>query len=90
MKASEFRQNWKGLFLSLSLLTLCLFTSTVFGQSPTGDIQGTVTDTTGAVVANAKVTITEATTGRTIQTTTNSAGLYSVLHLLPGRIYRQN
>ncbi len=52
-------------------------------QIPTGAIEGTITDPTGAVVPNAKVTITEPSTGRTISLTTTSAGLYSARNLIP-------
>jgi hypothetical protein len=69
---------------ALSILITLLLVSAAFAQSPTGDIQGTVTDATGAVIVNAKVTITETATGRTIETTSNDAGLYTAFHLLPG------
>jgi hypothetical protein len=42
----------------------------------TGNIQGTVTDATGAVVANANVTLTEVATGVTHKTKPDNAGLY--------------
>jgi hypothetical protein len=69
---------------TLSILITLLLVPVAFAQSPTGDIQGTVTDATGAVIVNAKVTITETATGRTIETASNDAGLYTAFHLLPG------
>ena len=48
-----------------------------------GSIAGTVTDSTGAVVASAKVTITGP-TGQTIQTTTGVSGSYASGALIPG------
>ena len=48
-----------------------------------GSIAGTVTDATGAVVANAKVTITGP-TGQTVQTTTGVSGSYASGALIPG------
>jgi outer membrane receptor protein involved in Fe transport len=47
-------------------------------------ITGTVTDASGAVVANATVTVTNDATGVKKTTTTNSAGSYNVTDLLPG------
>lgn len=55
-----------------------------WAQTPTGAIEGTITDPSGAVVPNAKVTVSEAATGRVINTTTNSAGFYSIRNLIPG------
>jgi len=48
-----------------------------------GSIVGTVTDSTGAVVPNAKVTITGP-TGQTIHATTTGSGTYSSGSLVPG------
>jgi hypothetical protein len=49
-----------------------------------GDIRGTVTDPSGAVVPGAKVTILNADTGVTKGYVTNSAGLYDTVSILPG------
>jgi hypothetical protein len=61
-----------------------LFALAAYGQTPTGAIEGTVTDQTGAAVPGAKVTITEQATGRAIPLTTNELGRYSLRNLLPG------
>jgi carboxypeptidase family protein len=50
----------------------------------TGSIQGTVTDQSGALVAGAKVTITNKATGRVINVATTSAGAYTSGALTPG------
>jgi len=47
-------------------------------------VTGTVTDTSGAVVANAKVTITNQDTSSSFNTVTSSAGTYSEKGILPG------
>src|ERR1051325_8729021 len=65
-------------------LLLALLSASVLAQTPTGAIVGTVSDPTGAVVPNAKVTITERATGRVISLTTNSEGNYDQRNLLPG------
>src|SRR5213593_3981284 len=53
-------------------------------QTPTGAIDGRVTDPSGAVIPGATVTISEAATGRSITLVTNEDGLYSARNLLPG------
>jgi hypothetical protein len=50
----------------------------------TGNIQGTITDTTGGVVAAAKVTITNTDTGQTVNLATSSSGVYNSGSLEPG------
>ena len=50
----------------------------------TGSIVGTVTDPTGAVVSNAKVTVTSKATGQAVTTTTTSTGTYASGALTPG------
>jgi hypothetical protein len=68
--------------VALSTLLLC---SVAFAQSTVsnGSISGTVTDATGAVVPNAKVTMTGP-TGQTVHATTSNAGTYSSGALVPG------
>jgi carboxypeptidase family protein len=58
----------------------------LFAQSTTatGSIQGTLTDPSGAVVAGAKITITNKDTGQTLHVTTSSAGTYNSGALVPG------
>jgi hypothetical protein len=63
------------LFLRAVFLS-CLCISLTFAQSAQS-IQGLVEDSSGAVVAGAKVTITNMGTGVTNTTETNSAGLYN-------------
>jgi outer membrane receptor protein involved in Fe transport len=59
------------------LLATVLTASLVFGQNAnTGEIRGTVQDSTGAVVEGVKVTITNVETGVSIVSTTTSAGIY--------------
>lgn len=50
----------------------------------TGSIEGVITDATGAVIPNAKVTITNRDTGRTIAQVSTSAGTFNVGSLIPG------
>ena len=68
--------------VALSALLLC---SVAFAQTSVsnGSISGTVTDATGAVVPNAKITMTGS-TGQTVHATTSGAGAYSSGALVPG------
>ena len=68
--------------VALSTLLLC---SLAFAQTSVsnGSISGTVTDASGAVVPNAKVTMTGP-TGQTVHATTSGAGTYSSGALVPG------
>ncbi|MFZ0957822.1 MAG: TonB-dependent receptor [Candidatus Sulfotelmatobacter sp.] len=54
-----------------------------FGQAVFGSILGTVTDPSGAAVANAQVTVIDQGKGTSDQTTTNESGNYTVTHLIP-------
>jgi len=55
-----------------------------FGQAVSGTLLGTVADTTGATVANAKVTATAVATSTSYESVTNSAGNYTIPNLPPG------
>lgn len=70
----------------LALLTLCVALSSakvLYAQANAG-ITGTITDSTGAVVADATLTITNVATAQSSRTTSGSAGTYSVTGLTPG------
>jgi hypothetical protein len=57
----------------------------VFGQgTDLGTIRGTVTDSTGAVIPGATVTVTDALTNAARETRTNSQGNYEMFGLKPG------
>ncbi len=70
--------------LAAVLLVLVMaWVSSAVGQAVFGSIFGTVTDSTGAAVANANVTVLNLRKGTTDQATTNESGNYSVTHLIP-------
>ena len=76
------RNNMSGFrcfsYLTLAFLVFLLVQSrSAFGQVDEGSISGTVQDTSGAVVANAHVTLLNKDQGLTLETTTNSSGGYS-------------
>jgi hypothetical protein len=72
-------------FVTLVVLAVLFITFSAFAQTTiqTGSIVGTITDASGAVVPNAKVTITGP-TGQTIHATTTGSGTYSSGSLVPG------
>ena len=74
--------------IKLSLLTILVSIMSVpsaFSQasSSTAELRGQVTDSAGAAVPNATVTVTDTSKGTKQTTTTNSEGVYTFLNLLP-------
>lgn len=69
------------------VLTVCLLVATGIaaaqGVGASGDIKGTVTDPTGAVLANASVTVTDAEKGVKRTASSGAGGQYEVTSLLP-------
>ncbi|PYV16123.1 MAG: hypothetical protein DMG07_08460 [Acidobacteria bacterium] len=72
-------QTFRQAVISLSLLLA--LSAPGFAQLSTGSMSGTVTDSSGAVVAGATVTATQTTTGRSLVTVTTEAGLYGFSNL---------
>jgi hypothetical protein len=67
----------------MTLLAVCSAFATA--QTITGGVNGTVTDTSGALVPNAKVVATNVDTGVETATTTNNDGVYSIRFLQIGK-----
>jgi len=66
-------------------LLLILGSGACFGQSTNaGDIRGTVTDSTGAIVPDVTVTVTNVETGVSKDFTTNQSGLYDTDSIVTG------
>jgi hypothetical protein len=80
--------NWGRFVFLLSLLLAFLAVSPSSSLAQTtvsqGSIQGVVTDPSGAVVTNAKITITNKETGQATVVTTNGSGVYNSGGLFPG------
>lgn len=74
-----------GLTLLLGLLLFWTVgsSSPAMAQAVYGSIFGTVTDSSGAVIHNATITITDISKGTVVTTTSNSSGGYQVQHLIP-------
>ncbi len=66
------------------LIALLGITGLIWAQAETGQITGTVTDPTGAIVANATVKVVSTSTGAERTTTSSGSGDYAVANLLPG------
>src|SRR3954470_20819803 len=82
---SGLRKGGARLIISTMLLLLfCLFAVTGQAQVLYGSLTGTVTDSSGAAVAGAKVDALNIGTGITRSTTSNDSGLYSLQALQAG------
>ena len=76
-----FRNSW-ALFFCIGFL----FSSSLFlqGQSTYGTVAGTVTDPSGAALADVQVTLTNQGTAEKRIQSTNGAGEYSFVNVIPG------
>src|SRR5712692_2027155 len=68
----------KRLQFCLAVFAVLALTFSAFAQVQNGQFTGTVTDPTGAAIANAKVTVTNPAIDLNLSTTTNSSGNYTV------------
>jgi hypothetical protein len=73
-------------FILLAILAIGVigFSHALFGQAVNGTLLGTVTDATGATIANAKVTATLTSTGAIHESVTNESGNYTFPDMQPG------
>lgn len=79
---------WKSCAFAIALIgLLTLATAGAFGQAIDGSVIGTVTDSSGAAIAGAEVTVTELATNRVLTTKSSSVGEYHFDHL-PAGTYR--
>jgi outer membrane receptor protein involved in Fe transport len=72
------------LLTGLFLFVLLLMVPRLFGQGLTGSIAGTVSDSSGATIAGATVTIRQVDTNATRTVTSSDVGSYRVTQLAPG------
>ncbi len=71
-------------FAGVLLLLALVLQPTSFGQGITGSITGTVTDSTGAAITGATVTVTQIATNSVHMATTSDVGNFTVIQLAPG------
>jgi len=77
------RYNYRIALLALALMAMLV--SVTPGQAVSGSIVGNITDDSGAVIAGARVTITETNTGIARNSTTSTEGGYVFTYLAPGK-----
>ena len=81
---NRFRRGAIASWLALIFGAALMLPECMFAQEFRGTISGTVTDTAGAVVQGASVTVRETHTGAVNHTVSDNAGQYVVPFLLPG------
>src|SRR5215471_16404589 len=81
----RFQVMKRKLFLFWVAVCLLALPLSSFGQAVSGSLLGTVSDSTGATVANAKVTATNTATATPYETVTNDGGNFTIPNLPPGR-----
>ena len=69
--------------VALWAASLLLLAPAGYGQAVYGNIFGTVTDSTGAVVPNATITVLDEGKGTSVTVTSNQSGEFTVDHLIP-------
>src|ERR1035438_8163554 len=78
------KRNLRSSALGLLVLALVLVVSSAFGQAVSSTVLGTVTDSSGAVIVNAKVTLTEVSTKVSRTSQSNESGNYNFADVPPG------
>ena len=78
--------NWRNLFRFLTVaFAFGMFASLAAAQlNPTGTLNGTVLDPSGAVIAGATIDIKDSETGSAIQAKSDAAGRFTFANLQPG------
>ena len=76
--------NWWARILCAAAMVLALSSPLAVAQETGASINGTVRDSTGAVVNNAEVTATDTATNARVTQQSQSGGEYTLLNLQPG------
>jgi outer membrane receptor protein involved in Fe transport len=85
MRSSEMAQAFRFTSRLLVVFTVLVFSAmAVMAQATTGSLRGTVLDASGAAVAGASISVTNASTGSEVKTTSSGEGTFEVSNLLPG------
>ena len=75
----------KIILLGVSMFLVALASTGVIGQTETARLQGSVTDSTGALVSGANIRLVSSATGREMTAVSGSDGTYSILAIQPGK-----
>jgi hypothetical protein len=82
---TQILKKWtKPVLVLVTTLAIVLNCPNTFGQSGAGSIQGSVTDSTGAVIPGAEIRIVKQDTNATFNTKSNGIGFYQVPGLFTG------
>ena len=73
----------RGITAILPVLAALFIASVAYGQESSAAINGTVKDSSGALVEGADITLTNISTGVSRSTVSNSAGTYVFIDVLP-------
>lgn len=73
----------KWICCAILAIAICGFSSEALAQAVYGSIFGTVTDTSGAAIPNATITVTDVSKGTSTTTQTGTSGEYRAEHLIP-------
>jgi hypothetical protein len=71
--------------LAVAAAFLCIAVAGFAQSTNSADLRGTVTDSTGALIPGAKVTLLNTETGVTTDLTTNNSGIYDAVSVRPGK-----
>src|SRR5438876_3390751 len=77
-------RRMKKLQFCLVFFSLLIMVVSAAAQVQNGQFTGTITDPSGAAIANAKVTAVNPATNLSVAATTNATGLYTLKELPPG------
>src|SRR5262249_53117221 len=69
---------------AIAAASLFVFAAAAFSQVERASIIGNVTDSTGAVMAGVELTVTNESTNTVVRLTTDDAGAYTAVNLIPG------
>jgi hypothetical protein len=83
ISSQNFKEDPMSRSLIIAIATILMASSTAFGQTATGILQGRVTDDSGAAVPEAKLTIENERTSVRQVTTSNSLGIFVQPYLQP-------
>ena len=82
------RPNGKFVAFLMAFVVLAMIATLPLQAQEVSSLNGTVTDTSGAVIQGANLTLVNTRTNNSYQATTTSAGVYSFTKLIPGPGYK--